>query len=217
MTTTTTTTDGPRLGVHERIAASIVAASAAGFGAYGYITAAPSTTAYVLTVGAIGIGLALLRRTSLPGPLAVGLAFLAIAHLAGGLVRVGDEVLYNTHVVNPALQYDHPVHASGVFLGTLAIWWLFLRELPLRRGPLVLVAILGGLGLGAVNETIEFAMTMLHDGSHVGGYQNTGWDLVSNVAGSLAAGAVIAANTRSQHGRREDARHDARPPLDPVR
>jgi hypothetical protein len=32
-----------------------------------------------------------------------------------------------------------------------------------------------------------------HSGAHVGGYDNTGWDLVSNTFGALAAAAVLAA------------------------
>ena len=53
------------------------------------------------------------------------------------------------------------------------------------------MALIAGLGLGAINETIEFATTMVHDSTHVGGYQNTGWDLVSNLVGASAAAAII--------------------------
>ena len=58
------------------------------------------------------------------------------------------------------------------------------------KGALLLV-VLGGLGLGALNETIEFLTTTAHAGAHVGGYENTGWDLVSNVAGALMAAVAI--------------------------
>ena len=34
---------------------------------------------------------------------------------------------------------------------------------------------------------IEFLLTMAHHGAHVGGYENTGWDLVSNLVGAVAA------------------------------
>ena len=48
------------------------------------------------------------------------------------------------------------------------------------------------LGLGALNETVEFLATLAHHGAHAGGYWNTGWDLVSNFTGVAAAGLVIA-------------------------
>jgi hypothetical protein len=52
----------------------------------------------------------------------------------------------------------------------------------------VVLCVLGGLGLGALNELIEFLATLAHSGSHVGGYENTGWDLLSNLVGATAAG-----------------------------
>jgi Predicted membrane protein (DUF2238) len=176
----------------ELVAVGIVGSGAIGFGAYGVATAAPSTVSYLGTVAAIAAGLAwCTRRRAIPPTLILSLAILALAHLAGGLVRVGDEVLYNTHAWTPVLQYDHLVHATGVFLGTLTIWWLFLDDERLPRRADVLIALVAGLELGAINETIEFATTMVHDSTHVGGYQNTGWDLVSNLVGASAAAAIV--------------------------
>jgi hypothetical protein len=121
-------------------------------------------------------------------------------------VRVGDGVLYNASFWTEAFQYDHLVHASGVFAGTLVVWTMFRPSLAAtgvgRRTGMIALWVLGGLGLGAANETIEFVVTLLNDASHVGGYTNTGWDLVSNVVGAGAAGAVIARSGRSHPGRR---------------
>jgi len=44
-----------------------------------------------------------------------------------------------------------------------------------------------GLGVGAVNETIEFLITLLPADSNVGGFSNTGWDLVANALGAATA------------------------------
>ena len=177
----------------EVAALATVAASAVGFAVYGVATSAPSTAAYVLTVLGVGALLLALRRTAVPSGLALALAFLAVAHLAGGLVRIGDGVLYNASPGSAVLRYDHLVHASGVFLGTLVVWTLF-APLGLdargRRAALA-VWVLSGLGMGAANETIEFLATLAHRGTHIGGYTNTGWDLVSNVIGAAAAALVI--------------------------
>ena len=59
-------------------------------------------------------------------------------------------------------------------------------------GLLVLVAA-AGLGFGALNEIIEFAATLLVPETNVGGYRNTGWDLVSNLVGATVAVTLIRA------------------------
>ena len=57
-------------------------------------------------------------------------------------------------------------------------------------GMLVL-AMAGGMGFGALNEVIEFAATLLVPETNVGGYVNTGWDLVANLFGSTVAAVLI--------------------------
>ena len=48
-----------------------------------------------------------------------------------------------------------------------------------------------GLGFGALNEVVEFAATLLVPETNVGGYRNTGWDLVANLFGATAAVSLI--------------------------
>ena len=62
---------------------------------------------------------------------------------------------------------------------------------------LVVLAALAGLGLGALNETAEFLMTRLSNTTSIGGYRNTGFDLISNTVG-----ATIAAGWLYRQGRR---------------
>lgn len=182
----------------ERRAIAVVAVAMALFGVYGRVTGAPSTVAYLCTVAAVGVIVARARRAALPPWLATALAVLTVAHLAGGLVRVGADVLYNASLWGALLRYDHFVHASGVLIGTLTIWTLVLAPLVAvehRGQAAIAVAVLGGLGLGALNETIEFLSTTAHGGAHVGGYTNTGWDLVSNVVGAGVAGVLVRRRT----------------------
>ncbi len=128
-------------------------------------------------------------RAALPARLAEALSVVAVVHLAGGLIPVGDDVLYNASPGWDLLRYDHLAHALAVFCGTQLVWELMVRSAtgPTDRGRLVLVCCLAGVGLGAVNETIEFLTTMARGGSHAGGYINTGWDLVTNLAAAFAA------------------------------
>lgn len=52
-------------------------------------------------------------------------------------------------------------------------------------------AALMGMGLGAINEVIEFAIAMNVEGHGVGGYVNTGWDLVCNMTGAVVAAGLL--------------------------
>lgn len=180
----------------ETRALQVVVVASATFGVYGWATKAPSTLAYLATVAVLAGALLALRRPRgpLPSPLAAGSAALAVAHLAGGLVRVGDSVLYNATFLSPALRYDHLVHASAVFVATLVLLCIAGEA----AGATVGLCVLAALGLGGLNEMVEFVATLAHQGSHVGGYDNTGWDLVSNAVGALAAAVWLRGHRPSQ-------------------
>jgi hypothetical protein len=62
-------------------------------------------------------------------------------------------------------------------------------------GVLALCA-LAGMGLGSLNEIIEFVAVLAIPGTNVGGYENTGWDLVANMVGALTAVKVAKATHR---------------------
>jgi uncharacterized membrane protein YjdF len=181
----------------ERIAVGILAAGMVGLGIYGYSTGAKSTTGYLLSVVVVGVLVWQVRRRPLPGPLVIALAVDAVAHLAGGLVAVADDVLYNAAVSGTRvaslhthiLQYDHLVHAFGAFVATLTIWTLLAPPTPtaIDRRSVMVMCMLAGLGIGAINEVIEFIATIAHSAAHIGGYDNTGWDLVSNTIGAALA------------------------------
>jgi hypothetical protein len=57
-------------------------------------------------------------------------------------------------------------------------------------GLMVLCAA-AGVGFGAMNEVLEFAVTLALPETNVGGYVNTGWDLVSNAAGAAITVTLI--------------------------
>ncbi len=179
-------------------ALALVTAALATFGLYGAVGRVPGTAEYLLTVSVLAGTIFVLRRRPLPGLLAEALSVVAVLHLAGGLIPVGDDVLYNASPGWDLLRYDHIVHALAVFCGTQLVWELIVRPAtgPLDSRPLVIVCALAGVGLGGVNETIEFLATMARGGSHAGGYINTGWDLVTNLAAAVAAAFAL---RRRQH------------------
>ena len=127
------------------------------------------------------------------------------AHMAGGLVPVpsswpvneGQQVLYSLWLIPERLKYDQLVHAFGFGATTWVCWEGVRSVLPTavahRPGPGILTLCgAAGMGFGALNEVIEFAATLLVPETNVGGYLNTGWDLVANLVGAAAAVALIA-------------------------
>lgn len=161
----------------------------------------------------VAVAAALHFRVGLSRGVLWGLSLWGLVHLAGGLVPVPDSwpingetrVLYSWWIIPELLKYDHVVHAYGFGVATFVCWEglqsiLASQQNDSRRikptpGMLTLCAA-AALGLGAVNEIIEFAATLLVPETNVGGYENTGWDLVSNAVGAIAAAAIIAANFR---------------------
>jgi hypothetical protein len=129
-----------------------------------------------------------------------------LAHMAGGLVPLpeswpidsGSRVLYSLWLIPGSLKYDQVVHAYG-FGVTTWVCWQGISAVIRRRGGgevsptvgLMVLAAAAGMGFGALNELIEFVATLLLPETNVGGYLNTGWDLVANFFGATAAVAII--------------------------
>ena len=133
------------------------------------------------------------------------LSIWGLAHMAGGLIAVPsgwpthgpNQVLYSLWLVPDRLKYDQIVHAYGFGITTWVCWiglQASLRgsgvEAVPTAGRLVLVWA-AGQGFGALNEVIEFAATLLVPETNVGGYRNTGWDLVANLTGATIAVIII--------------------------
>lgn len=124
----------------------------------------------------------------------------AVLHMAGGTIPIPEsvtepgrpETLYNLRIGPWWPKYDQVVHAFGFGSATAASWEAIRT---LSRGAIkpgfgaCALLICVGSGLGALNEVIEFVATRIMPDTNVGGYDNTGWDLVSNLAG---AGSVAA-------------------------
>ena len=134
-----------------------------------------------------------------------GLSVWGLLHMAGGLLPLpaawpidGDiRVLYSLWLIPERLKYDHIVHAYGFGVATW-VCWQGIRSAITRRGGkavptggLMVLAALAGMGLGASNEIVEFVVTLLVPETNVGGYVNTGWDLVANLVGAVAAATII--------------------------
>jgi uncharacterized membrane protein YjdF len=178
----------------------VAGGATAGFGLFGAATSADQTTTYVLTVVALGAVLLRLDRTVRFSDLvAVGVTAWAVAHLAGELTGLdSDRVLYNA-VLAPHLRYDNVVHFFGFGTAGVAAWEALAPQLNKPAVTPLAAAItvwLFGMGIGALNEVVEFAVALNVDESNIGGYLNTGRDLVANLLGAAVAAIIVARRVR---------------------
>lgn len=133
-----------------------------------------------------------------------GMALWGAGHLAGGVIPLdGDRTLYNAIVGVELFHFDRLVHAFGFGIATLVCGKVMLRfvaaDPTVPSLALWVLIVLAGLGVGAVNEIVEFIATLVLPDTNVGGYVNTGWDLIFDLAGGIVAAACLrASRTRSE-------------------
>lgn len=158
----------------------------------------------------------LLHRAIRFSPLALWLlAVWGLMHMAGGTVpidpsltdayrgtsdgasRPAAAVLYSMRVHPDLPKYDQIVHVFGFFTATLACFQALrtLLRAP-KSAPTAVAAALMSIGLGALNEVIEFIAVLSMPQTNVGGYTNTAWDLVANTIGATI-GAIVCLNSRA--------------------
>ena len=131
-----------------------------------------------------------------------------LMHMAGGLLECpegwptksgGTRVLYNLWLIPGLLKYDQLTHIFGFGATTWLCWQGVVASMH-RAGVIdvrptlgiLTLCAAGGMGFGALNEIVEFVATLTVPETNVGGYENTGWDLVANLVGCLGAAVWIA-------------------------
>lgn len=140
-----------------------------------------------------------LKRTRFDGVILWGLSLWGLMHMAGGGVRVGERVLYALPIIHLfgtgeslVLKFDQFVHFFGFGVATIVFYHLlrpYLNQGGTAINWVVLypLIVLGGMGLGALNEIIEFIAVVAFGQTGVGGYWNTALDLVFNMLGAIGA------------------------------
>lgn len=135
------------------------------------------------------------KKVNYPNYVLWGLLIWANLHMLGGVEMANGNVIY-TWILLPlidapysVLKYDQIIHTIGFFVATLVMHSVLIKHLkqPFGWFGVGIVLAMAGLGLGAVNEIIEFAMTVILPNTNVGGYENTAIDLVSNLIGAVLA------------------------------
>jgi hypothetical protein len=156
---------------------------------------------YIVVVLGLGLfTLAIRRQAGFTPALLWALSFWGLLHVIGGLLPVPHDwpiagtkrVFYSWWIIPGVLKYDNPVHAYGMGVATWACWQGLRTATGLQaptKGTLAIAA-LAGIGLGAMNEVVEFIATLFLD-TNVGGYRNTGFDLIYNAVGASIAAFLI--------------------------
>lgn len=135
-----------------------------------------------------------LPKTKFNYPVLIGLSIWGFLHMAGGGIVINGNVLYAYHIIDIIdkgelyiLKFDQFVHAFGFAVGTLVGYSLLKPYLSEKSNYNIIYFLLIciGMGLGALNEIVEFLAVVLFPSTGVGGYYNTALDLVFNMLGSI--------------------------------
>lgn len=156
---------------------------------------------FVIYVGVIFAAFALLfgtlHITKLPTYILWLISLWGLLHILGGSVLTSDGVLF-AYRIYPfvdlggefyVLKYDQLVHAY--LYGVMAVVFLHILKNTFRvSGPLWLimtVAVMASMGVGALNEIMEFLIAITLERNGVGGYENAMLDLIFNLSGAVLA------------------------------
>ena len=178
---------------------------------YGLIVGSKLMAPYIVIVAGLALAIAAAdAKVHFSQLVLLGLALWGFGHLAGGLVPLdGDRILYNATFLRWG-HFDNVVHAVGFGTAGIGVWeatrtWL--PAAPGHRFGTALIVCLFGQGVGAFNEVVEFGASHLLAATNVGGYENTGRDLVANLIGTAFAGWLVS--------RRDDGSAALRPAPSP--
>ena len=177
------------------VLSAVVAVYIAAWLVYGLIVGSKLMAPYIVIVAGLALAIAAAdAKIHFSQLVLLGLALWGFGHLAGCLVPLdGDRILYNAVFLRWG-HFDNVVHAIGFGTAGIAVWEATRPWLPALPGHLLgtaLIVCLLGQGVGAFNEVVEFGASHLLAATNVGGYENTGRDLVANLIGTAFAGWLV--------------------------
>ena len=126
----------------------------------------------------------------------IGLSVWGIAHMFGGSTLFGDANVYSRIIFNlfttgdtTLISYDHILHFYFYLVITSVVYQIARKYFsPVADWKIIAIFIfLVSMGIGSVNEIIEFSAVLFLAETGVGGYYNVAWDIVFNAVGALVA------------------------------
>lgn len=120
------------------------------------------------------------------------LSLVGLLHLLGAAVIVNGDILYNyvpVYIENPSgltfIKFDQIVHTIGSAVAAVLMYYFLRRDTMFHWLGIGVFSVLGSIGIGSLNEVIEFIAKMNVSDTDVGGYYNTAVDLCVNLFGAL--------------------------------
>lgn len=125
-----------------------------------------------------------------------------VIHMAGGSVYIGATRLYDVillHIIGEPyhlLRYDQFVHFFCYIVMTLFMFTILktITKEKCSQITLIIILILAGSSIGAINEIIEFSTVVMFESNGVGGYFNTLIDICANLVGAITAAIYLIIN-----------------------
>lgn len=182
-----------------RAIAAVLVGSTLGFLVYGVGVDSPAVATYVLTTIAIVILVGLVHRSAeFSRPALWALTALAIGNLAGGVLLIAGDPLYELDIV-AGIRFDKVYHAIASGAAVVVSFQALEHWAGQRRPILVLPAFLMALGAGALVEAVEYTASLYQEDTLVGDYSNNAQDLIANTIGaSIAAVGLLVWLDRSK-------------------
>jgi len=119
-------------------------------------------------------------------------------HFAGGLFKYNGKTWYSTMIITLVgepfniLKYDQVLHFAVYFIATFFLYSVVMSfaEKNTSKFKLWLIIVLSAVGVGALNEIMEFGVYIYYANSGVGTYINNALDLVFNTLGAMLGARV---------------------------
>lgn len=126
--------------------------------------------------------------------------------IAGGF-RINGNTIYAIRLIDIVnhggdfyvLKMDQVIHFYGFAVAAIVVYQIIAPSLKngITKRKAVFLAWIGSMGLGALNEIVEFTAFLSFPKTGVGDVYNTGFDLIFNMLGAIA-GSLISASRHSK-------------------
>lgn len=124
------------------------------------------------------------------------LSIWGLAHMIGGGVRIAGNTVYSLRLIDIIdrgggfyiLKMDQVIHFYGFFVSAILVYQLLkATNSDALKSPKLMIFLswIGSMGLGALNEVVEFVAFVVLANTGVGDIYNTGFDLIFNMFGAL--------------------------------